>query len=124
MSGFFPGSLNQKESRTMTTPRTVTDQEFEEAVLHSNTLVMVDFWATWCAGCRMIAPLLDELASEYEGCVMVVKANVDEAPEHTTQYQVRRTPTVVFFRNGQELDRIEGAGRKANYTAKLDTLLN
>ena len=108
----------------MTTPHTVTDHEFEEAVLHSDMLVMVEFWATWCAGCRMIASLLDELASEYEGRVMVVKANVDEAPEHTTQYQVRRTPTIVYFRNGQELDRIEGAGCKANYTAKLDTLLN
>ena len=107
----------------MTSPLTVTDQEFEEAVLHSDTLVLVDFWATWCAGCRMVAPILDELANEYEGRVTVVKANVDEATEHTTHYQVRRTPTIIFFRQGQELDRIEGAGRKATYTEKIDTLL-
>jgi thioredoxin 1 len=107
----------------MTTPRTVTDQEFEEAVLHSDTLVLVDFWATWCAGCRMVAPILDELANEYVGRVTVVKANVDEAPAHTTHYQVRRTPTIILFRQGQELDRIEGVGRKATYTQKIDTLL-
>ena len=107
----------------MTTLLTATDQEFEEAVLHSDTLVLVEFWATWCAGCRMLAPILDELVNEYEGRVTVVKANVDEATEHTTHYQVRRTPTIIFFRQGQELDRIEGVGRKTTYTEKLDTLL-
>ena len=107
----------------MTSPLTVTDREFEEAVLRSDTLMLVEFWATWCAGCRMVAPILDELATEYEGRVTVVKANVDDAPEHTTHYQVRRTPTIIFFRQGQELDRIEGAGRKATYTAKIDPLL-
>ena len=107
----------------MTTPMAVTDLEFEQAVLHADTLVLVDFWATWCASCRMVAPILDELASEYEGRVTVVKVNVDENPEYATQYVVQRTPTLIFFRQGQEIDRIVGAGRKAIYTEKLNTLL-
>jgi thioredoxin 1 len=107
----------------MATPLTVTDQEFERAVLHSDTLVLVDFWATWCASCRMAAPILDELASEYEGRVAVVKVNGDENPEYATPYQVQRTPTIIFFRHGQEIDRSVGAGRKARYSEKLDTLL-
>ena len=107
----------------MATPMVVMDQEFEEVVLHSEGLVLVDFWATWCAGCRMVAPILDEVASEYDGRVTVVKVNVDENPEYAMRYQVRRTPTIIFFCHGQEIDRIVGAGRKALYTEKLDTLL-
>ncbi len=64
----------------MTTSLTVTDQEFEQAVLQADTLVLVDFWATWCAGCRMVAPILDELADEYEGRVVIVKVNGERAP--------------------------------------------
>ena len=108
----------------MTTPLAVNDQEFEPAVLEADGLVMVDFWATWCGGCRLIAPIIDELAGEYAGKAKVVKINVDEHADHAIQYEVRHTPTVVFFRNGQEVDRIVGAGKKAHYTSKLDALLN
>jgi thioredoxin 1 len=79
--------------------------------------------ATWCAACRLLAPILDELAAEYAGRVAIVKANVDENEEYVVQYQVRSTPTIIFFRAGQEIERIVGAGRKANYTSRLDTLL-
>ena len=108
----------------MTTPLAVNDQEFEQAVLEADGLVMVDFWATWCGGCRLIAPIIDDLAGEYAGKAKVVKINVDEHADHAIQYDVRHTPTVVFFRNGQEVDRIVGAGKKAHYTSKLDALLN
>ncbi len=107
----------------MATPLTVTDQDFEQAVLMSDTLVMVDFWATWCASCRMVAPIVDELAAEYAGRAAIVKANVDDNAEHTMRYQIRGTPTIIFFRDGEEVDRIVGAGKKSHYTAKLDALL-
>jgi thioredoxin 1 len=107
----------------MTTPLTVTDQEFDQAVLRSDKLVLVDFWATWCAACRLVAPIIDELASDYAGRVTVVKVNVDENPEYATQYVVQRTPTLLFIRNGREVDRIVGAGKKDVFTKKLDALL-
>lgn len=107
----------------MATPLAVTDHEFEKVVLHAEMPVLVDFWAIWCASCRIVAPVLDELASEYEGRMAVVKVNVDENPEYATQYQVRLTPTIVFFRQGQEVDRVEGAGRKALYSEKIAALL-
>ena len=71
----------------------------------------------------MMAPFPDELASQYEERRAVGKVNVDENPEYATQYQVRRTPTIVFFRHGQEVDRVEGAGRKALYSEKISALL-
>jgi thioredoxin 1 len=107
----------------MATPIAVTDEEFEQAVRLSDGLVLVEFWATWCAACRLLAPILDELATEYAGRVAIVKVNVDENPEYVTRYQVRSTPTIIFFRTGQEVERIVGAGRKAHYTSKLDALL-
>jgi thioredoxin 1 len=108
----------------MAKPMSVTDQEFAEVVLQADGLVMVDFWATWCASCHMVAPIIDELAADYEGKAAIVKANVDDNPEYVTHYQIRSTPTIIFFRDGQEVDRIVGAGKKPTYTAKLDALLN
>jgi thioredoxin len=107
----------------MTTPIAATDQEFAETVLKADGLVMVEFWATWCASCRMLAPILDELAADYASRVSVVKVNVDENPDYATEYQVGRTPTIVFFRDGVEVERIVGAGKKADYTEKLEALL-
>jgi thioredoxin 1 len=107
----------------MTTPIAATDEEFAQRVLNADGLVMVEFWATWCASCRMLAPILEELAADYAGRVSIVKVNVDENPDYASQYQVRRTPTIVFFRDGVELDRIIGAGKKAHYAGKLEALL-
>jgi thioredoxin 1 len=70
-----------------------------------------------------VAPVVDELANDYEGKAAIVKVNVDENPEYATQYQIRGTPTIIFFRDGQEVDRTIGAGKKPHYTAKLDALL-
>ena len=107
----------------MTTPLAATDQDFEQAVLQAEGLILVEFWATWCASCRMIAPILDELAGEYAGRAAIVKVNVDDSPEYATRFQVQRTPTLIFFRDGQEVERIVGAGKKAVYAGRLDALL-
>jgi thioredoxin 1 len=107
----------------MVKPITVADQEFAEVVLQADGLVLVDFWATYCAACRLVAPVVDELATDYTGKATIAKVNVDDNPEYATQYQVRSTPTFIFFRDGQEVDRIVGAGKKPTYTAKLDALL-
>ena len=81
--------------------KSVTDQSFQSDVLDSKTPVVVDFWAEWCGPCRMIAPSLEELASEYDGKVMVAKMNIDENPQTPTRYGVRGIPTLMIFRNGQ-----------------------
>jgi thioredoxin 1 len=81
--------------------KTVTDQSFQADVLDSRTPVVVDFWAEWCGPCRMIAPSLEELASEYDGKVTVAKMNIDENPQTPTRYGVRGIPTLMIFRNGQ-----------------------
>jgi thioredoxin 1 len=81
--------------------KTVTDQSFQSDVLDSKTPVVVDFWAEWCGPCRMIAPSLEELASEYDGKITVAKMNIDENPQTPTRYGVRGLPTLMIFRNGQ-----------------------
>jgi thioredoxin 1 len=81
--------------------KNVTDRSFQSDVLDSKTPVVVDFWAEWCGPCRMIAPSLEELASEYDGKVMVAKMNIDENPQTPTRYGVRGIPTLMIFRNGQ-----------------------
>lgn len=81
--------------------KSVTDQSFQSDVLDSKTPVVVDFWAEWCGPCRMIAPSLEELASEYDGKVTVAKMNIDENPQTPTRYGVRGIPTLMIFRNGQ-----------------------
>ena len=81
--------------------KVVTDGSFQADVLDSRTPVVVDFWAEWCGPCRMIAPSLEELASEYDGKVTVAKMNIDENPQTPTRYGVRGIPTLMIFRNGQ-----------------------
>lgn len=85
--------------------------------------VMVDLWATWCGPCRMIAPLVEELASEYDGKVVIGKCNVDENQEVPMKYGIRNIPTLLFFKNGELVDRMVGAASKADIAKKLDTLL-
>jgi thioredoxin 1 len=91
--------------------------------IKSNNVVMVDFWAPWCGPCRMIAPVIEELAGDYEGKAVVAKVNTDEAPEVAGQFGIRSIPTVLFFKNGELVDQMIGAAPKANYAAKLDALL-
>ena len=84
---------------------------------------MVDFWATWCGPCRAIAPFVEELAKEYEGRAVIAKCNVDECQEVPVQYGIRNIPTLLFFKNGQLVDKMVGAAPKSDLAKKIDSLL-
>ncbi len=91
----------------------VNDANFEEEVLKSAIPVLVDFWAPWCGPCRAIAPIVEELATQYDGKLKVVKLNVDEAPITPGKYGIRAIPTLIIFKNGQVYDQITGAVPKS-----------
>ena len=99
---------------------TLTQDNFETEALKSAAPVLVDFWAEWCGPCKMIAPLLDELADEYDGKVKVGKVNVDEQQALAAEYGVRAIPTLLVFQNGQVADQIVGARSKRDFKASLD----
>jgi thioredoxin 1 len=92
---------------------TVSDDSFAEDVLASNTPVLVDFWATWCGPCRMVAPVLEEIASEKAGALTVAKLDVDANPSTARDFQVVSIPTLILFKDGQPVKRIVGAKGKA-----------
>jgi thioredoxin 1 len=99
---------------------TITDQNFEAEVLKSDTPVLVDFWASWCGPCRMVAPLLDELADENDGKVRIAKLNVDENQQVAYKFQVSSIPTFILFKNGQMADRMMGAMPKSAFQSFID----
>ncbi len=101
----------------------VTDQNFSELVLQSELPVMVDFFAEWCGPCKMIAPIVEELATEYDGKVRIVKINVDESMESAQTYGIMSIPTLVFFKGGKEVDRFTGGVSKEMFEEKLNALL-
>lgn len=101
----------------------VSDSSFEQDVLNSSVPVLLDFWAEWCGPCKMIAPILDQIAAEYAGKVLVAKMNVDESPRTPTKYSVRSIPTLMLFKNGSVVDQKIGAVRKADVAAFLDSKL-
>lgn len=102
---------------------TLTDTNFDGEVIKSPMPVLVDFWAEWCGPCKMVAPILDELASEYNGRVKIGKVNVDDHQPLASQYGIRAIPTLLIFKQGQVVDQVVGLRSKKDFKAKLDRVL-
>ena len=101
----------------------VTDSSFEEDVLKSEAPVMVDYWAEWCGPCKMIAPILDEIAEEYTDSLTVAKINIDENPRTPQQYSVRGIPTLMIFKDGEPIGTKVGAVSKLQLSAFIDSII-
>lgn len=97
-----------------------TDENFEQEALNSDIPVLVDFYADWCGPCKMMAPIIENIAAEYDGIVKVGKLNVDESPNTSSKYRVMSIPTLLFIKNGEVVDNIVGAVSKSQVTEKLD----
>ena len=98
----------------------ITDSNFEEVVLKSDKPVLVDFWAEWCGPCRMVGPIVEELAKDYADTAVIGKVNVDENPEISVRFGIRNIPALLFFKNGEIVDKQIGAVPKSVLSEKLD----
>ncbi|XP_024378901.1 uncharacterized protein [Physcomitrium patens] len=104
--------------------RAVTEATWTELVLNCDTPVLVDFWAPWCGPCRMIAPMIDEIAKQYAGKVRCLKLNTDESPDIATKYGIRSIPTVLVFTRGEKRDSVVGAVPKSTLTSTIDKYIS
>lgn len=116
--------LNSNQQRAKAHPKNMalefTDSNFEELVLKSDKPVLVDFWAEWCGPCRMVGPVVEELAKEYDGKAVVGKLNVDHNAQISMKYGIRSIPTLLVFKNGEIVDRAVGAVPKSTLAQKLE----
>ena len=99
-----------------------TDDNYNE-YFSQDRLIVIDFWATWCGPCRMVGPVIESLANDYEGKAAIGKIDIEENDSLTEEYGIRNVPTVLFFKNGQLVDKVVGAGPRAMYEDKLKALL-
>ncbi|MBE9098526.1 thioredoxin [Vacuolonema iberomarrocanum] len=104
----------------MSAASAVTDATFKDEVLESDVPVLVDFWAPWCGPCRMVAPVVEEIADQYMGQIKVVKVNTDENPSVANQYGIRSIPTLMIFKGGQRVDMVVGAVPKTTLASTLE----
>ena len=100
----------------------ITDSNYQ-AILKEGKLVVMDFWAPWCGPCKMVGPIIDELATEYEGRVVIGKCDVDENRDVAAEYGIRNIPTVLFFKDGKLVDKQVGSAPKPSFVAKIEALL-
>ena len=100
----------------------ITDSNLQEILAEGKPVVM-DFWAPWCGPCKMVGPIIDELATEYEGKVIIGKCDVDENGDVAAEYGIRNIPTVLFFKNGELVDKQVGSAPKSAYVAKIEAIL-
>lgn len=107
----------------MSQPIHLTDANFTEEIKNSDVPVVVDFWAAWCGPCRMIAPIIDELASEYDGKAKIAKVDVDNNQQVAMQYGIRSIPTILMFKGGEQVETIVGAVPKEQIQNKLNALM-
>ncbi|MDY7023085.1 MAG: thioredoxin [Cyanobacteriota bacterium] len=107
----------------MSAATAVTDASFKQDVLESDVPVLVDFWAPWCGPCRMVGPVVEEIADQYAGKVKVVKLNTDENPSVASQYGIRSIPTLMIFKGGQRVDMVVGAVPKTTLANTIEKYL-
>ncbi|MCC8172877.1 MAG: thioredoxin [Odoribacter sp.] len=101
----------------------VNDSNFEELVLKAELPVLVDFWAEWCGPCKMMLPIIEEVGTEFEGQVLVTKVDVDSSPGTAAKFGIRNIPTILFFKNGEVVDKQVGAAPKTSLVEKIKSLL-
>jgi len=110
-------------NESVTQPVAVTDKDFADEVLQSDTPVLVDFWAEWCGPCRVLGPVIESLSQEYDGKVKIAKVDVDSSQQVAMQYGIRSIPTVMLFDKGQVVDTIVGVRPKSDYESSLKKVL-